>query len=179
MARPSRAERGPEKFVQWKEPVEAEGDTSNFDGPDSNRAVRKNKPTRRQKSLLASMAASVEGARVEEAEHATSPNVRVTDTIIGTSSQSLAVLQSSPPPPRFKPPCQMQNTRSSSQLQRSHASVVEVHNSADRVPGRHQRAAGPHESVQQQGDVEEHEEDDISGPPPRKEQQGERDDYVG
>lgn len=158
MVRLSRSEGGSERFVQWKEAVPEHRDTANVPGPDSANNVRKKKPRQSQKAIIASLQASIDDGEVQEIGHRPNANVRVRDTRVVTSSHAPVVPpHTSPPPPKFKPPREIHNTRGRSKKPKS-------------VP--HDGAVGPTDSRNQHSDSEEHEDKDTSTPPQTGENQG-------
>ena len=158
MVRLSRLEGGSERFVQWKEAMPSQRDTANVVGPDSTSNVRKKKPQQSQKAIIASLQASIDVGEVQEIGHRPNAIVRVRDTGVGTSSHApVAPPHTSPPPPQFKPPRQIHNTRGRSKKRKSDP---------------HDGAVGPTDSENQHSDCEEHEDDDTSTPPQTGENQG-------
>lgn len=152
MGRHRTSDRGNEKFVQWKESVQRQGVTENADDHDSHSKGRQKKLTRRQTSLLSSLAATMQGPDEEQEGPATSAAAVGNDTGVGTSSPNTPEGHSSPPPPRFKPPRQMQNRRSHVPLPKSTVSVGAYATPSDMAPDvNHQRVA-PRNSVQGESD---------------------------
>lgn len=66
MVHPAILDRGNEKFVQWKKPLQSKGDTTNVHGHDSNSRMRKKKQTTKQNFALTSLVASIQGSGVED-----------------------------------------------------------------------------------------------------------------
>jgi hypothetical protein len=158
MVRLSRSEGGSERFVQWKEAVPEQRDTANVAGPDSANNVRKKRPRKTQKSTIASLQASIDVGEVQEIGHRPNSIVRVRDTGAATLSHAPTVPpHTSPPPPQFKPPRQIHNTRGRSKKPKS-------------VPP--DGAVGQTDSENQHNDSEEHEDEDTSTPPQTGENQG-------
>ena len=158
MVRLSRSEGGSERFVQWKEAVPEQRCTTNVPGPDSANNVRKMKPRKSHNSIIASGQASIDVGKVQEIGHRPNATVRVRDTGVATLSHAPIVPpHTSPPPPQFKPPRQIHNTRGRSKKRKSDP---------------HDGAVGPTDSENQHSDCEEHEDDDTSTPPQTGENQG-------
>ena len=147
-----------ERFVQWKEAVPKHKDTANVPEPDSANNVRKKKPRKSQNSIIASLQASIDVGKVQEIGHCPNATIRVRDTWVATLSHALVVPpHTSPPPPQFKPPRQIHNTRGRSKKPKS---------------VRHNGAVGPTDSENQHSDSEEHEDKDTSTAPQTRENQG-------
>lgn len=133
-------------------------DTANVAGPDSANNVRKKKPRQSHKAIITSLQASIDVGEVQEIGHRPNATVRVRDTGVATSSHAHVVPpHTSPPPPQFKPPRQIHNTRGRSKKPKS-------------VP--HDGVVGPTDSKYQHNDFEEHEDEDTSTPPQTGENQG-------
>ena len=151
MVRPATLDRGNEKFVQWKEPLQSKGDTTNFDGHDYTSRVRKKKQTARQNSTLTSPVASILGSGVEERGHARNPATVLIETGVGTLSPSHAEVHSVAPLPRFKPPRCVQSTRSTLLLPRSTVPEGASEQTPNMLPESNNDRASRNESLQHQG----------------------------
>lgn len=171
MGRTQRASKGTEKFVQWKDPVPSTGDAGDFDGPESSSRVKKNRSTTRQKSLLSSLAASMQRPDIEEEQHGTSHPVGDSEAELGTSSPIPAEVQSSTPPPRFRPLPQVESTRRRGQP--ISCTEGETNTTAEKVPAVHNPGVRLRQSVLHQGDARA-EEDGTEGSPQRRAPQGKR-----
>jgi hypothetical protein len=66
MVHPAILDRGNEKFVQWKKPLQSKGDTTNVHGHDSTSRMRKKKQTTKQNFALTSLVASIQRSGVED-----------------------------------------------------------------------------------------------------------------
>lgn len=113
MFRPATSNRGNEKFVEWKEPVQSKRDIANVDGHDCTSRQSKKKQATRHKFMLSSFGVSIQRQGIEEQGHPTSPTAIMTETRCGTLSPSRVEVHSLATPPIFKPPRRMQSTRSS------------------------------------------------------------------
>lgn len=168
-----RSERGKEKFVQWKDdPVPSKGGIRDFDGPDTSSPVRKNRPTTRQKSLLSSLAASIERPEIEEEDQGTSTPTFDSESGRRTSSHNPADIQNSPVPPRVRPPRQVESTGRRGQ-NRTSVSDGQTEIAGERVPAVEKCGVPRQHSVLHQTDSPT-EEDGTEGSPQRRAPQGKR-----
>lgn len=172
MGRTPRAERGNEKFVQWKEPVESEGDKANFDGPDSTAGAREKKQTRRQTAILSALAATIQRPVVEEQNEGRGPSAQFSGIGVGTSSQSPAVARSSIPAPRFGPPLQKQSRTGTAEIRRPSTTDRTSEPSPESVPDNEQRTADAVESDEHQSDSAASEAERPTGPSHRNAPRG-------
>lgn len=173
MGRPGRSDRGNEKFVQWKEPVQSKGGTSNVDGPDNTSTVRKNRVTRRQKSLLTSLEATIQEAPAEVEFHDTINTAEETETGGGSIVPTPAQFHSSDPSPRFRPPRQIQNDITTPPCPTARVSVGASEFSAHVAGEATIRKKARERGVQRHSAVDQHEDEDNRVPKQRRPPEGE------
>lgn len=172
MGRTGTAERRNENFVQWKEPVQSSGKQSSAHGTASTSTVRNNKQTRRQKSLLSSLEATIQGPQVEDELNATIPSVVVTETGVGTPASSPPELHTSDPPPRFRPPGQSNTTRSTKRRPAAGVSVGTTEHAADMQRDGNNCRTTQIEAVSHDSDFDEQEEQETAGQQQRRATEG-------
>lgn len=98
------SDRANEKFVQWKEPMQLGGGTTNVDGDASTSRGRKKKWSTRGTVFRGAGDTTLEGPGVEDSNHIGSGIVVLAEGRGANSSHVVVEAPSTNPPPRFVPP---------------------------------------------------------------------------
>lgn len=120
MVAPNNSTRGPEKFVQWKEPMRTRGQSTTRGGHAPTSTGRKNMQQRGDQFPGGEAHALSQGAEAENYTDSRSASATELEGGGGPSSPGAAEIPSGTPPPRFRPPRQVGNAGGDNvQLQRS------------------------------------------------------------